>query len=95
MTFAAHERRPASQLRGLDLIRLGFDSELASWAVGQRAGGPRIGAAVAFAWSFGCYRGDILETPLGDMAPPSRHVGCGETLTTTYIVGLHTSIAWL
>lgn len=75
--------RPASTLRGLDLMRYVGEFELA------RLGLLAIDAYVS--WTFGAYFGELYNRRSGDMPYTTRdYTG----LTNTYVAGLSTSLTW-
>ncbi len=90
MTFEGGERHPSSTVRGLDWIRIVGAGTIASWA----SGGSRVGIDFFFSWTMGCYSGDIVTAPSGDMAPPTLTVRCAQAMTSSYVVGLQTSLTW-
>lgn len=83
LAVAGGTDRPASTLRGLDLLRMGVELPIA-----------RVGRASIdfyFAWTFGLYNGEIYRTRSGDMPHATREV---TLISSGYVAGLQTSIGW-
>lgn len=79
MTLAGDEWRPASTIRGIDLMRIDAQLEVA------RRG--RVAIDVYFDWTFGVYHGAREEMRVDE--PPSD--GPSYTaITTTYVLGVQT-----
>lgn len=79
-------------IRGYDLMRLDVSGRFASWKPIDR--GPRISLEGYFSWTFGCYRDTVTTPAVGDMLPTSRSIGCVDTITSAYVLGLATSFEW-
>ncbi|MBA3819367.1 MAG: hypothetical protein H0X17_10780 [Deltaproteobacteria bacterium] len=90
----ARERGPASRLGGVDLFRLMFDVQLARSAPARGFGGAVVSLDLHAGWTFGCYAGELVLPPVGDMVPPRRTIDCVDTITTAYVAGLQTSVRW-
>lgn len=75
---------------GIDLTRFDTEVEMAHWTVGNAL----MSVDFYFSWTFGCYHDDYELMPVGDMKPATREVRCGDTITTTYVGGLQTSVTW-
>ncbi|CAN5900542.1 hypothetical protein BH11MYX3_BH11MYX3_11280 [soil metagenome] len=79
-------------IHGVDLLRLDLSAQLLHAEQGDVAPGAAIDAYVS--WTFGCYSDDYKLASVGDQAPVMRSIGCAESVTTTYVLGLRTSISW-
>lgn len=90
MTIEPTETWQRATVRGIDLIRFGWDTEATGWDVG----GSRVGIHLYCTWTFGGYFGEVRGTRFGDMATPVKSISFGESLTTTYVLGLLTSVSW-
>lgn len=47
-----------------------------------------------YAWAFGCYSDTITLPAMGDVLAPKREVRCTDAMSTTYTVGIATSMSW-
>jgi hypothetical protein len=92
MTIEGGDGRPGSTLYGLDLMRLAWNTNLARW----EGGGRRIGIDCYAAWTFGFYSGELDTMPFSDVpaSQRTRSIGMAESLTSTYVFGLTTSVTW-
>ncbi len=76
---------------GIDMFRWDLEMVLARWSPG---GLPRaISVDGWFSWTYGCYRG-VVESRDGDVVGMKRELRCTDQLTTTYVVGVATSVMW-
>jgi len=82
----ATERLP-SKVWGIDLMRM--DLEVPFVRLTGKVGYLSMG--LYFAWTFGMYRGEINETRIGDMPYPKRDYS---PLSSSYVAGIQTSLAW-
>lgn len=82
----------SESIHGYDLIRLDVSGQLVRSDQDGYTPSAAIDAYVS--WTFGCYRDDYQLASEGDAAPVMRSIGCAESVTTTYVVGLRTSISW-
>ena len=92
LSFAPEPRRPAETVLGMDLVRIDLGLQLARWEVTEV--GASVGVDFYFAWTFGCYSGTRHDAAVGDMRPVAHELRCGDTITTTYVAGLQTSMSW-
>jgi hypothetical protein len=90
LTIGAPEEH-AQTVMGIDMIRLDADFRIAQWTPARA---PAIGLDVYWAWTFGCYSDSYEQKAVGDMAPVRRELQCTDTITTTTVVGLRTSVSW-
>jgi hypothetical protein len=79
-------------IHGVDLVRLDVSGRLVHSE--QADDQPGAGIDAYASWTFGCYRDDYKPASVNDQEPAMRSIGCAESVTTTYVVGLRTSISW-
>lgn len=77
-------------LRGLDILRFDMSHTIVAWHPAVSAA-PTLALDGYFSWTIGCYGrdartdGDVMLTPA---------VGCRDTITNAYVVGIRTTAAW-
>ncbi|MBL0219851.1 MAG: hypothetical protein IPQ07_39050 [Myxococcales bacterium] len=81
-----------ASIHGYDLTRIDLSGQLASWEMSEHA--PRMAIDGYFSWTFGCYSDAYTIAPVGDTRPMQRTIGCSESITSTYVLGLRTSVTW-
>jgi len=77
---------PAPGIHGVDFVRFDVSGRFGVLDVG----GARASVDGYFAWTFGCYLGYASPVERPDLWKP---VSCGDTLTSTYVVGLQLALA--
>jgi len=73
---------PTSTVDGFDLLRLGWDYQLA------RSGS--VGLAFYMSWTVGVYKGEVTTARFGDMAYPTEELSAG---TISLIAGLKSTFS--
>ena len=79
-------------IHGYDLIRLDASGVLARWQIHPDA--PELSFEGYVSWTFGCYSDSYDGERIGDMKPVRHDVTCVDSITSTYVVGLRTTVSW-
>lgn len=77
------------RVRGYDLVRVDTTMVLARWELAP--GALQIQIEGYLGWTFGVYDDSYADARVGDMEP-SRHAVTA--MTTTYVVGLRSTVSW-
>ncbi|MBA3459474.1 MAG: hypothetical protein H0T46_05910 [Deltaproteobacteria bacterium] len=84
--------RDGKAIQGYDLIRLDMSGVLASWKMAPAM--PQMSFEGYVSWTFGCYSDSYDGERIGDMKPARHDIGCVDSITSTYVVGLRTTVSW-
>ncbi len=76
-------------MRGYDLIRMDLTTVFARWHLGTAV--PVVQIEGYTGWTFGFYHDSYADPPEGDMAPVKHDF---TTITTTYMIGVRTTVSW-
>ena len=76
-------------MRGYDLIRMDLTTVFATWRLGAAV--PLLQIEGYTGWTFGFYHDSYAAPAAGDMAPVRHDV---DAITTTYTLGLRTTVSW-
>lgn len=79
-------------LRGYDLLRMEGNHRFATWAPANARA--RMALDGYLSWTFGCYVGSYTTPVAGDNPPKVHALGCLGGLTTTYVLGVRTTVVW-
>lgn len=80
----AIEQPGVATIHGYDALRLDVSGRLGRWKQTRLDG--------YFSWTVGCYSDSYATPGEGDAAPAMHEVGCLDSFSTTYVIGLRTSL---
>lgn len=78
-----------STLPGVDIFRIDGSRTLVDWQ--PTAVAPILALEAYGSWTIGCYDRDAQPS---DNEMQTRAIGCGDTLTTAYVLGIRTTASW-